>query len=70
MSYNPSCIQGRILKVWQYIEDASLIVRAKNQKFCTGEGLDHGKVVGTRLNAAGVSYTLLPWLPLFCVCEI
>jgi len=36
---NPSCIGGRILKVWQYIEDASLMVLAKNyQKFCTGKG--------------------------------
>ena len=69
MSYNPSCIQGGILKVWQQIEDASLIVLAKNNKmFCTGEGLDHGKV-GTRLNAAGVSYTVLPWLPLL-LCSV
>jgi hypothetical protein len=51
--------------MWQYIEDASLMVLAKNnQKFSTGEVLDHGKVVGTRLNAAGVSYISLPWLPL------
>ena len=69
MSYNPSCYQGRMLKVWQQIEDASLIVLAKNkEKFFTGEGLDHGKV-GTRLNAAGLSYTLLPWLPLL-LCSV
>jgi len=42
-----------------------LIVLAKNnQKFCSGKGIDHGKVVGTELITAGVSYTLLPWLPL------
>ena len=42
-----------------------MIVLAKNsQKFCTGKGIGHGKVVGTELNIAGVSYTLLPWLPL------
>ena len=32
--------------------------------FYTGKGIDHGKIVGTQLNTAGVSYTLLPWLPL------
>jgi len=42
-----------------------LIVLAKNNlKYCTGKGIDHGKVVGTELNTVGVSYTLLPWLPL------
>jgi len=42
-----------------------LIVLAKNnQKFYTGKGIEHGKIVGTQLNTAGVSYTLLPWLPL------
>jgi hypothetical protein len=47
-----------------------LIVLAKNyQKFCTGKGIDHGKVVGTQLNTAGVSYTLLPWLPLL-LCSV
>jgi len=47
-----------------------LIVLAKNNlKFCTGKGLDHGKVVGTELNTAGVSYTLLPWLPLL-LCSV
>ena len=65
MSYNHSCICGRILKVWQYTEDASFLILAKNNlKFCTGKVIDHGKVVGTELNTAGVSYTLLPWLPL------
>jgi hypothetical protein len=49
--------------VWQKFEDASLIVLAKNnQKFCAGKGIDHGKGVGTQLNTASVSYTLLPWL--------
>ena len=42
-----------------------IVVAKNNQNFSTGEGLDHGKVVGTQLNAAGVGYTLLPWLPLF-----
>jgi len=43
-----------------------LIILAKNnKKFCAGKGIDHGKVIGTQLNTAGVSYTLLPWLPLF-----
>jgi len=41
------------------------MVLAKNsQKFCRGKGIDHGKVVGTQLNTAGVSCSLLPWLPL------
>jgi hypothetical protein len=47
-----------------------LIVLAKNsQKFCTGKGIDHGKGVGTQLNTADVSYTLLPWLPLL-LCSV
>jgi len=47
-----------------------LIVLAKNnQKFCTEKGIDHGKVVGTEMNTAGVSYTLLPWLPLL-LCSV
>ena len=51
--------------MWQYIEDASLMVLAKNnQKLHTGKGLDHGEIVGTQLNTAGVSYISLPWLPL------
>jgi hypothetical protein len=51
--------------VWQKIEDASLIVLVKNnQMFCAGKGIDDGKDVETQLNTAGVSYTLLPWLPL------
>jgi hypothetical protein len=51
--------------VWQKIEDASLIVLAKNnQKFCAGKGIYHGKVVGRQLNTPGVSHILLPWLPL------
>jgi len=37
--------------------------------FCTGKGIDHGKVFGTELNIAGVSYTLLPWLPLM-LCSV
>jgi hypothetical protein len=37
--------------------------------FCTGKGIDHGKGVGTQLNTAGVSYTLLPWLPLL-LCSV
>jgi hypothetical protein len=54
----------------QYIEDASLIVLAKNnQNFCTGKGIDHCKVTGTQLNTAGVSYTLLPWLTLL-LCSV
>ena len=70
ISYNSSCIRCIILKVWQYIEDASLMVLAKNNNnFCTGIGIDHGKVVGTQLNTAGVSYTLLPWLPLL-LCSV
>ena len=51
-------------------EDASLMVLAKNNlKFCTGKGIDHCKVVGTELNIAGVSYILLPWLPLL-LCSV
>ena len=47
-----------------------MIVLAKNnQKFCTGKGIDHGTVVGTQLNTAGVSYTLLAWLPLL-LCSV
>ena len=41
-----------------------MVLAKNNQKFCTGKGIDHGKVVGTELNTAGVSYTLLPWLTL------
>jgi len=40
-----------------------LIILAKNnKKRCAGKGIDHGKGVGTQLNTAGVSYTLLAWL--------
>ena len=47
-----------------------MIVLAKNnQKFCAGKGIEHCKVVGTELNTAGVSYTLLPWLPLL-LCSV
>jgi hypothetical protein len=47
-----------------------LIVLAKNyQMFCIGKGIDHVKVVGTELNIAGVSYSLLPWLPLL-LCSV
>ena len=56
--------------MWQYIEGASLMVLAKNnQKSCTGKGIDHCKVIGTQLNTAGVSYTLLLWLPLL-LCSV
>jgi hypothetical protein len=41
-----------------------LIVLARHQKFCTGKGIDHGKVIATQLNTTGVGYTLLHWLPL------
>jgi len=58
------------LQLWQYIEDASLMVVAKNnQKFCTGKGMVHCKITGTQLNTAGVSYTLLPWLTLL-LCSV
>ena len=51
--------------MWQYIEGARLMVLAKNnQMFCTGKGIDHCKIIRTQLNTAGVSYTLLPRLPL------
>jgi hypothetical protein len=47
-----------------------LIVLVKNnQKLCTGKGIDHGKGVGTQMNTAGVSYSLLPWLPLL-LCSV
>ena len=56
--------------MWQYFEGASLMVLAKNnEKSCTGKGIDHCKVVGTQLNTAGVSYTLLPWL-LLLLCSV
>jgi len=41
-----------------------MVLAKNNQNFCTGKGIDHGKVTATQLNTAGVSYTLLPWLPL------
>jgi len=47
-----------------------LIVPAKNnQKYCTGKQIDHGTVIGTQLNVAGLSYTLLPLLPLL-LCSV
>jgi len=46
-----------------------MVLAKNNQKFCRGKGIDHGKVVGTELNIAGVSYTLLPWLPLM-LCSV
>jgi hypothetical protein len=56
--------------MWQYIEDASLMLLSKNnQKLCTGKGLDHGEIIGTQLNTAGVSYTSLPRLPLL-LCSV
>ena len=56
--------------MWQYIEGGSLMVLAKNnQKSYTGKGIDHCKVVGTQLNTAGLSYTLLLWLPLL-LCSV
>jgi len=52
------------------MEDASLMVLAKNnQKFCAENGIDHGKFIGMQQNTAGVSYTLLPWLPLL-LCSV
>ena len=51
--------------MWHLIEDACLMVLAKNnENFCTGKGIDHGEIIGTQLNTACVSYTLLPRLPL------
>ena len=41
-----------------------MVLAKNNLKFCRGKGIDHGKVVGTELNTAGVSYTFLPWLSL------
>ena len=41
-----------------------MVLAKNNLMFCTGKGTDHGKVVGTELKFAAVSYTLLPWLPL------
>jgi hypothetical protein len=40
-----------------------------NQKFCTGKGIDHGESVRTQLKSGGVSYTLLPRLPLL-LCSV
>ena len=58
------------MKLWRYIEGASLMVLAKNnQKSFIGMGIDHCKVIGTQLNTAGVSCTLLPWLPLL-LCSV
>jgi len=41
-----------------------MVLAKNNQKLCTGKGIDHGKVTGTQLNAACLSYNLLPLLPL------
>ena len=46
-----------------------MVLAQNSQKFYTGKGIDHGKVVGTQLNTAGVSYTLLSWLPLL-LCSV
>jgi hypothetical protein len=47
-----------------------LIVIAKlDQKFYTGKGINHGKVIAIQLNTAGVGYTLLPWLQLL-LCSV
>ena len=46
-----------------------MVLAKNNLKFCTGKRIDHGKVVGTELNTAGVSCTLLPWLPLL-LCSV
>jgi len=46
-----------------------MVLPKNNQTFYTGIGIDHGKVVGTQLNTAGVSYTLLPLLPLL-LCSV
>ena len=37
--------------------------------FYTGKGIDHGEGIWTQLNTAGVSYTLLSWLPLL-LCSV
>jgi hypothetical protein len=41
-----------------------MVLAKNNQKFFTGKGIDHCKVVAKQLNTAGVSFTLLSWLPL------
>jgi len=46
-----------------------MVLAKNNQKFFTGKGIDHCKVVGTELNTAVVSYTLLSWLPLL-LCSV
>ena len=46
-----------------------MILAKNNQKSCAGKGIDHCKVVGTQLNTAGLSYTLLLWLPLL-LCSV
>jgi len=46
-----------------------MVLAKNNQKYCTGKGIDHGRVIGTQLNAAGLSYTLLPLLPLL-LCSV
>jgi pantothenate kinase len=34
------------------------------KSICTRKGIDHVNIIGTQLNTAGVSYILLPLLPL------
>jgi len=46
-----------------------MVLAKNNQNFCTENGIDHGKVIGTQPNTAGVRYTLLPWLPLL-LCSV
>ena len=46
-----------------------MVLAKNNQTFCTGKGIDHCKIIRTQLNTAGVSYTLLPWLPLL-LCSV
>jgi len=45
------------------------VVAKHNQKFFTGKLIDHGRFIGTQLNAAGLSYILLPLLPLL-LCSV
>jgi hypothetical protein len=46
-----------------------MVLAKNNQTFCTGKGIDHFEIIRTQLNAAGMSYTLLPWLPLL-LCSV
>jgi hypothetical protein len=48
-----------------------LIILAKKKKLKVWyrKGIDHGKIIETQLNTAGVSYTLLQLLPLL-LCSV